>query len=155
MKTLAIALLMTAGLVGCKIAGAEIQVVRVDAGRILWIAIKGAAASAIAPRTSAAAGAGEVIHRVLEGPDRRVLFAYDVQVRKSAGGCLFRLIPAGRGPTFARIREVEARDGETVSVELLANPATGDTVVDGLRSWEPVPLWETLGTAFRGFFQTR
>lgn len=42
-----------------------------------------------------------------------------------------------------------------VGILVHANPATGDTVVDGLLSWEPVSWTENFRKAFPGLLQTR
>ena len=80
------------------------------------------------------ADTGETLHRVVESSDRKeVLFAYDIDVKKSPGdgSWKFLLKPSTQKPTFEKAREVTVQSAdETVRVELLEQPETGQKIVD-------------------------
>jgi hypothetical protein len=79
------------------------------------------------------AAPGEPIHRVVTGRDGKVLFAYDLEVRKQGESGKYRLLlkPSQQKPTFEKAREVTVNpQDESVRVELMERPGTGEKVVD-------------------------
>jgi hypothetical protein len=74
---------------------------------------------------------GETAHRVLRNSEGKILFAYDLQANRTGAG-LFRisLKPAQQQPTFVKEREVTVAANESVRVDLLEKPGTGQKITD-------------------------
>jgi hypothetical protein len=136
MKNVFVAALALAGLAGCQhfsVAHRIDRSVAVDKKTRLTAHAEGAdlQASIVQPTTP-----GEPIHRLLRNPAGKVLFAYDVEVVKGAtdGAYNLRLKPSGQKPTFAAVREVAVKSRqESVRVDLMENPGTGEKVTDVLQ----------------------
>jgi hypothetical protein len=126
--TLSVALVLTACAPSGRDAG---QMIQMDARNWLSIRVDGVQARGSAP--GGIPRDGEPIHRVLQSADGKILFQYDLAVRRTAPNEAwhFLLKPAGSGPTFASAREVSVTSRlDTVRVELMENPATGRKVAD-------------------------
>ncbi len=95
---------------------------------------------------------GESVHRVIQGTDGAVLFAYDVAVvRGDPGTYVLKLKPAAQQPTFSKERSASIREfGQSVVVELMENPQTGAKLTDAYRFVQPV----TLDSLHRDFVRT-
>jgi hypothetical protein len=74
---------------------------------------------------------GETAHRILRNSDGKVLFAYDLQAKKTGAG-LYRLSlrPSQQQPTFETEREVTVSGNESVRVDLMEKPGTGQKITD-------------------------
>jgi len=133
MKKVFAAMVALGGLVGCTVNFSHARSVAVDKKTRLTAHAEGAdlQASIVQPTTP-----GEPIHRLLRNPAGKVLFAYDVEVLKGAtdGSYNLRLKPSGQKPTFAAVREVAVKSRqESVRVDLMENPGTGEKVTDVLQ----------------------
>ncbi|HZL56627.1 MAG TPA: hypothetical protein VFC21_06090 [Bryobacteraceae bacterium] len=128
------------GLAGCGVhvgnaqAGTG-QTVQLDAKTHLQVSTEGGPVRQSLQETVGLSGAyaGQFLRRVLQSPDGKVLFAYDLQVDKGAGAGTYRLLlkPAAKGPTFQKFREVSVNAMDNaVRVELMERPDTGQKIVD-------------------------
>jgi hypothetical protein len=111
------------------------QLIDVDAQTRLRVRVEGGDAHPSGALLGAVAkpSPGAPIHRVLEGSDGKVLFAYDLEVGKGAADGLYHFVlkPSSKKPTFEGLREVAVRPrGDSVRVELMERPETGEKVVD-------------------------
>jgi hypothetical protein len=112
------------------------QLIDLDARTSLAVSVEGvqarptASESGRVPRSKE----GETIHRVLQNAEGKILFAYDLEVRRGESGTYtFVLKPAGKGPTFDARRELTVAHQDAVRVELMEQPDTGRKVVDVFR----------------------
>jgi hypothetical protein len=127
-------ILLAAGLAGCHAAATNVQLIDLDDNTRLVVVVEGAPTSQT-PVAMVIPGPkpGDPIHRVLRSADGRILFAYDLEVKKGGGSepYTFLLKPAVKGPTFASVREaaLSTREG-SFRVELMEQPATGRRIED-------------------------
>jgi hypothetical protein len=140
MKTKTTAVLMAASLWGCAHVETEepaAQIIELDGRNRLVVLVSGVQAHPVAGQGTRVriSKAGEPMHRVLEGADGKVLFAYDLEVKKGAtnGAYQFQLKPADQGPTFDSVREVTVQGKEAVRVELMEYPGSERKVEDVFR----------------------
>ena len=105
------------------------QLARVDSKTVLSISLDGADATWSPMATSRDGGP---IDRVLQSADGKVLFAYGIEATKAGDGTYrLALKPAASGPTFRTTRTVNVKRGEdSVRVELMAQPQTGQKIAD-------------------------
>jgi hypothetical protein len=84
---------------------------------------------------------GETAHRVLRNSEGKILFAYDLQANRTGAG-LFRisLKPAQQQPTFVKEREVTVAANESVRVDLLEKPGTGQKITDVFSLAQDAPI---------------
>jgi len=110
------------------------QLIELDGENRLAVAVEGVDTHAM-PVQFVSAGAGEPLHRVLQGADGKVLFAYNLDVKKNPAAGSYRLLlrPAGAGSTFAAVREATVRGKDSVRVQLMEEPGTGRKVEDVFR----------------------
>jgi len=110
------------------------QLIELSPGALLVVGVEGVQLSpAATPHSAARSSAGELIHRVLQTNDGKLLFAYDLSVSKTAqnGDWKLQLMPAAQGPTFSAARQVSLRSAdESVHVELMEQRNTGRTISD-------------------------
>jgi hypothetical protein len=111
-------------------------------GALLSVAVEGVEARSVG-EIQGSARDGQTIHRVLQGDDGKLLFAYDLAIKRGdAGSYIIVLKPAaGNGPTFAATREVTlTADDRVVRVDLLEQPSTGRKVTDVLHVGTDQPM---------------
>lgn len=110
----------------------------------LTVRMEGGQGVHLAADLSNVAEEGETIHRVLRDDGGKVLFAYDVVLRRSKTprGYTLALLPSQQKPSFNSKREVTAvADEDLVRVELMERAETHEKIVDVYRvtaSTEPV-----------------
>ena len=138
MRAVLISVLAAAGTIACQTSYSEHaaarQAVSLGNGALLSVAVEGVEARSAGGIQSSARD-GQTIHRVLQGDDGKLLFAYDLAVKRGdAGSYTIVLKPAaGSGPTFAATREVTlAPDDRAVRIDLMEQPSTGRKVTDVL-----------------------
>ena len=134
MKTTYGLVVLAIGLTGCDHLATAVRArarlqVELDAKTRLTLWVEGADSHLAGVPQSAP---GEPIHRVFEGKDGAVLFAYDLEVGKRGadGSYHFLLKPSQQKPTFAVARDVVITPPNLLRVELLERPGTDDKVVD-------------------------
>jgi hypothetical protein len=157
-RSTALAVLTAAVLAGCHgTTASNMQMIRLDSDTSLAIVVNGAQTL---PSTVASVlpgpQPGDPIRRFLKSADGKILFAYDLQVKKSAGGSYQALLkPASSGPTFAAIREVAlpGPDEGMAQVELMEQPSTGSKIVDGFRIFRGQSLHSQLLAMHNQFYR--
>ena len=163
MKT-AIAVLIALVLAGCAhfqgVQKSGAQLIELDGENRLAIAVDGVETRAT-PVHFVSARAGGPLHRVLQGGDGRILFAYNLDVKKIQTDGSYRLLlrPAGVGSTFAAVREVTLNSKDIVRVQLMEEPGTGRKVEDVFRlmpaeanAADPAAHLQRIHTFFRNLF---
>ncbi|MDQ1473235.1 MAG: hypothetical protein QOJ99_4715 [Bryobacterales bacterium] len=84
---------------------------------------------------------GETVHRVLRNGEGKILFAYDLEAHKTSAG-LYRLSlkPSEQKPTFETAREVTVGSQESVRVDLMEKPGTGQKISDVFSVTNDAPM---------------
>jgi hypothetical protein len=132
----AVALLALSGLTGCAhFSTAQSTAVNSKTQLVAHLQGGDLRASIVRPKVP-----GDPIHRIVQDLDGKLLFAYDLEVGRASenGSYTLRLKPAQQKPTFAAAREVTVKSPqESVRVELMENPATGEKITDVLQLLPP------------------